>query len=494
MGLSVFALVLFAISAVSGEKHVVCYYGSWATYRLGLGQFNVEHINTDLCTHLVYTFVGINNQGTVVSLDSWLDLPENWGRDNFGKFNALKKINPNLKTILAVGGWNEGSAKYSIMAANPALRKNFVTSALQMVLKHGFDGFDVDWEYPNRRDTVNGEADIDNFTMLLKELREAFNPHGLLITAALSADKTSASLSYDIPAISKYLDLIHLMTYDMYGSWNTETGHNAALHKGESFENVPKNNVLTVDVAVEYWLSQGAPPEKLVLGVPAYGRTFDLVNANVNGVRAPSSGAGISGPYTQQRGHIGYNEFCHFLRTQSWEVRYDEEAKVPYAVQGHNWVSFDNPSSITKKVEYALSLNLGGIMLWSIETDDFHGQCGEDFPMLRTINRVLRNKNVSESTSTPVPSNVTTEATTSASSSTESAAPTTTTEPPVTEIPEDSICKSEGFTSSPVDCSIFYLCVTGVNGELIPTLFKCPDGLHWDNTHKYCNFPDLVDC
>lgn len=89
------------------------------------------------------------------------------------------------------------------MAANPTLRKNFITSALQMVLKHGFDGFDVDWEYPNRKDTVNGEADIDNFTTLLKELREAFNPHGLLITAAVSADKTSASLSYDIPAISK---------------------------------------------------------------------------------------------------------------------------------------------------------------------------------------------------------------------------------------------------------------------------------------------------
>lgn len=89
------------------------------------------------------------------------------------------------------------------MAANPALRKNFVTSALQMILKHGFDGFDVDWEYPNRRDSVNGPADIDNFTTLLKELSEAFKPHGLLVTAALSADKSSASLSYDIPAISK---------------------------------------------------------------------------------------------------------------------------------------------------------------------------------------------------------------------------------------------------------------------------------------------------
>lgn len=61
-------------------EKLICYYGTWATYRNSLGKFDVSHINTDLCTHLVYAFAGINTQGTVISLDPYLDLPDNWGR------------------------------------------------------------------------------------------------------------------------------------------------------------------------------------------------------------------------------------------------------------------------------------------------------------------------------------------------------------------------------------------------------------------------------
>lgn len=89
------------------------------------------------------------------------------------------------------------------MAANAALRRNFVNSAIRMLTTHGFDGLDLDWEYPNRRDTVHGKADIDNFTQLLKELKDAFDPHGFLLTAAVAAVEEMAILSYDIPAISR---------------------------------------------------------------------------------------------------------------------------------------------------------------------------------------------------------------------------------------------------------------------------------------------------
>lgn len=87
------------------------------------------------------------------------------------------------------------------MAASSTLRKNFVVSASKIVQEYGFDGLDIDWEYPNRRDSVNGQADVNNFSQLLKELREEFGKYGLILTAAVSSVKDSASVSYDIPTI-----------------------------------------------------------------------------------------------------------------------------------------------------------------------------------------------------------------------------------------------------------------------------------------------------
>lgn len=94
-------------------ERIVCYYGAWSTYRHGNGAFNVKDIDPNLCTHYVYSFFGLTTSGTVRFVDSYLDLEENWGRGNINKFNKLKLINPKLKTLAAIGGWNEGSRVFS---------------------------------------------------------------------------------------------------------------------------------------------------------------------------------------------------------------------------------------------------------------------------------------------------------------------------------------------------------------------------------------------
>ncbi|KAL4713733.1 hypothetical protein ACJJTC_004264 [Scirpophaga incertulas] len=377
-----------SLASCTNEKVVYCFWGTWATYRQGDGQFNVEDLNTELCTHISYTFFGIDVNGFMKSLDPWLDLPD--GRDYLRKFSAIKERNPDIKRIFAVGGFNEGSEKYSVMAANKTLRTNFINSTLQMVLDYDVDGMELDWEFPNARDTVHGEEDIDNFTQLLKELREAFDEYGLSLTAAVSAVEASASQYYDVKGISQYLDYINVMTYDLHGPWDNVTGYNAALHKGEGDEDEPKESLFTVDVAIDYWINSGAPPSKLLLGVPFYGHSFKLEDASKHGLKSNTTGPGISGPYTLTPGHVGYNEFCVMLQTEDWNVEHDHKARVPYAYKDLDWVSFDDPHSIRLKAEYARKRNLAGVMLWSIETDDFRAKCGsEDFPMLRAINRGL---------------------------------------------------------------------------------------------------------
>ena len=135
--------------ARNDRKALVCYFGSWSTYRWSTGKFDVEDIDPFLCTHLVFGFAGLDqNTHTIKSLDPYNDLYEEWGRGAFQRFTGLKEINPGLKTLLAIGGWNEGSTKYSEMASTPERRAVFIQSALDMVLEHNFDGLDLDWEYP----------------------------------------------------------------------------------------------------------------------------------------------------------------------------------------------------------------------------------------------------------------------------------------------------------------------------------------------------------
>ena len=91
------------------DKVIMCYFGSWSTYRWSSGHFDVEDIDPFLCTHLVFGFAGLDpNSYTIHALDPYNELEENWGKGAYKRFTNLKNINPNLVTLLAIGGWNEG--------------------------------------------------------------------------------------------------------------------------------------------------------------------------------------------------------------------------------------------------------------------------------------------------------------------------------------------------------------------------------------------------
>lgn len=222
---------------------------------------------------------------------------------------------------------------------------------------------DIDWEYPvGRLDSVAAQEDKQNFVLLLSEVKRVLTPAGFLLTVAVGATSPRGEISYDIPGVAANVDFINLMTYDLHGSWDSQTGINAPLYAGSDF-----NQQSNADACVKYWLSKGCPKEKLVLGIPTYGRTFALQDPSQNGINSPVSGAGDAGPFTRQAGFLGYNE----ILLNNWDSKWQDDQKVPYAFNGNQWVGYDDKNSVTEKVNYALSNDLAGCMFWSIETDDF---------------------------------------------------------------------------------------------------------------------------
>jgi len=258
--------------------------------------------------------------------------------------------NPNLKVLVAIGGWNEGSEKYSQMVSSSASRSVFIQSVIAMIVKENFVGIDLDWDYPANRGGV--PADKENFVLLCRELREAFDAAGhsdWLVTAAVSAGKATADTAYDIPGISRYVDFINIMSYDFNGAWDPFTGHHSPL-SGHPNDVEPTFNT---EFAVDYWINGGAPASKLNLGLGLYGRGWNLDNPQNNGPHAPAQQPIPAGPYTREAGFWGFHEICEkqvIEQPGQWTVVYDEHYKSPYAYNDRIWIGYEDERGIEDKV------------------------------------------------------------------------------------------------------------------------------------------------
>lgn len=127
---------------------VICYFTNWAIYRPGVGQYKAEDIDASLCTHILYGFATLNGHENIIQVfDGWADGTDPYGHNLYQKVTAFKS--KGIKVLIALGGWNDSlGSKYSNMVNNAASRKKFVDSAVAFIEKWGFDGLDLDWEYP----------------------------------------------------------------------------------------------------------------------------------------------------------------------------------------------------------------------------------------------------------------------------------------------------------------------------------------------------------
>ena len=214
-----------AESESKAPMRVGCYYSSSSYWRRE-DKYTVENIQADLCTHIIYSFVLLDPETFLMKIgDDQLDVQ----LGNIKNFTDLKKTNPGVKLMVALGGWNDSRKPglYSTLLASPSKRAAFVAHAVIFLEKWKFDGLDLEYEYPVN--VGNVASDKAGFTALVRELRAAFDPKGWELTAAVGASPSVVNAGYEVPQLCNLLNAVHLMAYDLHGSWEKFVNNPAPL-------------------------------------------------------------------------------------------------------------------------------------------------------------------------------------------------------------------------------------------------------------------------
>uniref|UniRef100_A0A8H7XM16 GH18 domain-containing protein n=1 Tax=Psilocybe cubensis TaxID=181762 RepID=A0A8H7XM16_PSICU len=281
---------------------------------------------------------------------------------------ALKERNPTLKVFLSIGGWNFNDPPtqhiFSNLAGSLSATNTFIKSTLGVLQAYGFDGIDIDWEYPVAPERGGAPEDKDNFPIFLSRIKSAFSPRGYGLT--FTAPSSYWYLQhFDLPALLKSADWVNIMTYDLHGVWDkndTNVGPFVLAH----------TNLTEIMDTMQLFRNVQIDPSQMVMGIGFYGRSFTLVDGQCSSPGCAFSGGGDPGECSLNSGTLMFSEIQKLLDSTSNAIPvFDEAAAVKYITWNDNqWVSYDDAQTLQMKLNYANSICLGGTMIWSLDQDD----------------------------------------------------------------------------------------------------------------------------
>lgn len=291
-----------------------------------------------------------------------------------------RKKNPDLKCQWVIGGW-DGTRNIAKVAQTEEGRNRLAITATAIMQSYSCNGLDLDWEHPvTGGDFVAdaSEADRGNYILLLKALRAELERQGkadkqtYVLTAAWPVVNGGWVLSgYDPAGSAKELDWLNLMAYDYYGGWGNRSGLQAQLY---GHPKDPDGKVLSIDLGIKYLIEKGFKAEQLVLGVPFYYRAQAEVEPGPlgDGLLQPAKGHGLK-QYAEPGAGPYYVVTRDLLGKPGWKAfRSKEAGDAPYLYNAktREFVSYDDPRSLTVKMEYVKANGLSGVMIWELTQDD----------------------------------------------------------------------------------------------------------------------------
>ncbi|EAU32456.1 predicted protein [Aspergillus terreus NIH2624] len=381
------------------QRKVIGYYEAWMA-RKSCHKMTPTDLPLDALTHVNFAFASIDpSTYQVVTMDS--ETPASL----FKETTNIKSIKQDLSVYVSIGGWtfsdNNTATQplFGEIAASESKRRTFAQNTVHFMQQYGFDGVDIDWEYPGAGDRGGKPEDTENYVLLLKTMREVFDKSGGDYGLTFTAPSSYWYLRwFDLEKMVKYVNWINVMTYDLHGVWDAENPIGSIV-QGHT-------NLTEIKTALELFWRVDINPSKLVLGFGFYGRSFTLSDPECSKPGCPFKGASDPGPCSNTGGMLGYYEIMSILDGASGKKRakitptHDKDAAVNYFIfDDDQWVSYDDKTTFKQKVDWADTIGMGGAMIWASDLDDdkysaHAGLTGKKIIStadLQTINKAISN-------------------------------------------------------------------------------------------------------